>query len=70
MRTLLFAAIMATTACSVLAQEARPRTGANPIEVDHKHDFEQTHRGDWFAIEAFSPSGVSPLSDTVAAPAP
>ncbi len=27
------------------AQEARPRTWANPVDVDYKYNFEQTHQG-------------------------
>jgi len=27
------------------AQEARPRTWANPVDVDYRCSFEQTHRG-------------------------
>lgn len=39
---LLMTALIALPAA---AQEARPRTWANPVDVDYKYNFEQTHRG-------------------------
>ena len=41
-RTSLALALLATPA---FAQTERPRTWANPVDVDYKYNFEQTHRG-------------------------
>ena len=44
-QTLPIALAAALLAVPAAAQEARPRTWANPVDVDYKYNFEQTHRG-------------------------
>lgn len=36
---------MAASALPASAQDGRPRTWANPVDVDYKYNFEQTHEG-------------------------
>lgn len=45
MRSTVLTALAALIALPAAAQEARPRTWANPVDVDYKYNFEQTHRG-------------------------
>jgi hypothetical protein len=45
MRTTVLTALAALIALPASAQEARPRTWANPVDVDYRYNFEQTHRG-------------------------
>jgi hypothetical protein len=42
---LLLCLAAALSASAAAAQDARPRTWANPVDVDYKYNFEQTHRG-------------------------
>ncbi|WP_374275370.1 family 43 glycosylhydrolase [Brevundimonas sp.] len=44
MRASLVLAVLALTS-PAMAQEIRPRTWANQVDVDYKYNFEQTHRG-------------------------
>lgn len=42
---ILIAALLTAAAMPAAAQETRSRTWANPVDVDYKYNFEQTHRG-------------------------